>query len=115
MSLVRPLCKHAFAWGALAVAALGAPGLLAPSPARAERAAGALREALDVRYFPGGDRHTLDVFAPPAAGGAAPAPVVLFVHGGTWMMGDKNFFGEYRSFGRFLARNGVVAVLINYR
>jgi acetyl esterase/lipase len=94
--------------------------LLSPClPARAAappvaRPAGAIREALDIRYYPGRDRQTLDVFAPEGAAGQR-SPVVLFVHGGTWMAGDKNFFGMYRGVGRCLAKNGVVAVLINYR
>jgi acetyl esterase/lipase len=75
---------------------------------------GGIREALDLRYFPGKDRQTLDVFAPAGAPGQR-FPVVVFVHGGTWMAGDKNFFGMYRGVGRCLARNGVVAVMINYR
>jgi acetyl esterase/lipase len=41
--------------------------------------------------------------------------VVLFVHGGGWMGGDKDFFGLYRGVGRYLARHGIVAVLANYR
>jgi acetyl esterase/lipase len=74
----------------------------------------AIRETLDVRYYPGdGGRHTLDVFAPLDA--SKRYPVVLFVHGGTWVMGDKNFFGLNRGVGRCLAKNGIVAVLINYR
>jgi acetyl esterase/lipase len=72
-----------------------------------------VREALDLRYFPGKDRQTLDVFSPRA--GASRCPVVIFVHGGTWMYGDKNLYGLYRNVGRFLAKNGVVAVMINYR
>lgn len=72
------------------------------------------REILNVRYSPGaGSRHTLDLFIPKDIKGKP--PVVLFVHGGTWMVGDKNFFGLYRGVGRLLARNGVVAVLPNYR
>jgi acetyl esterase/lipase len=74
--------------------------------------AAAVRATLDVRYHPGRDRQTLDVFAPQ---GAKEAPVVLFAHGGTWMGGDKDLFGLYRGVGRFLARHGVVAVLVNYR
>jgi acetyl esterase/lipase len=92
--------------------ALGAvPGAAwAAGPARP----GGVREALDVRYAPGaGGRHTLDVFSP--AGGGGKRPVVLFIHGGTWMYGDKDFFGLYRGVGRYLARHGVVAVLANYR
>jgi acetyl esterase/lipase len=88
--------------------------LLAPAGVRAEDGLGApeVRQTLNVRYHEGRGRQLLDVFAPPDA---EKAPVVLFVHGGTWMYGDKNFFGQYRKLGRFLARNGVVAVLINYR
>jgi acetyl esterase/lipase len=67
----------------------------------------------DVPYAGNNDeRQALDVFAPR---GAKDCPVVLFVHGGAWVFGDKNFFGLYRSVGQFLARHGVVAVLINYR
>lgn len=76
------------------------------------RAGGPVWAALDLRYHPGRDRHTLDVFAP---AGTAHRPVVLFVHGGAWMVGDKDLFGLYRGVGRFLARNGVVAASVNYR
>lgn len=72
-----------------------------------------IQETFDLRYHPGHDRQILDVFAPAKA--VSNRPVVLFVHGGTWVSGDKNFFGAYRNIGRFLAREGVVAVLINYR
>jgi acetyl esterase/lipase len=86
--------------------------LLTPPIVRADSPA--IRETFDLRYHPGRERHTLDVFAPKTApkGGL---PVVLFVHGGTWMVGDKDFRGTYRGVGRGLARGGVVGVLINYR
>ena len=58
------------------------------------------------------DRQKLDVFSPK---GACNRPVVIFVHGGGWMIGDKNMFGLYRGVGRFLASKGYVAVLVNYR
>lgn len=74
----------------------------------------AVRESFDVHYHRGGSRQTLDVFRPDVDDGVR-RPVVLFVHGGTWMVGDKNFFGIYRGVGRGLARQGMVAVLINYR
>jgi acetyl esterase/lipase len=87
----------------------------AAAPAAAPPAARpAIRETFNVRYFPGTDRQTLDVFAPVPTSGER-CPVVLFVHGGTWIAGDKNHFGLNRGVGQFLARNGIVAVLINYR
>ncbi len=93
---------------------LGVPWVKAAAPARPVIGPTAYREVLDVRYAPGaGARHTLDVFVPQPGG--RKRPVVLFVHGGTWMVGDKNHFGVYRGVGRFLASNGVVAVVPNYR
>jgi acetyl esterase/lipase len=59
------------------------------------------------------ERHLLDVYSPKkAAPNAAGYPVVLFIHGGSWTSGNKNF---YSFIGRRLAKQGVVAVVINYR
>ena len=59
------------------------------------------------------ERHILDVYAPKKpAPNAAGYPVVLFIHGGSWTSGNKNI---YTFIGRRLAKQGVVAVLINYR
>src|SRR4051812_16796841 len=71
-----------------------------------------VEEKFDVRYHDDNPRQVLDVFWPKGAEGR---PVVLFVHGGGWMFGDKNLFGLYRGVGRFLASKGYVAVLTNYR
>jgi acetyl esterase/lipase len=73
-----------------------------------------IKESLDLAYADGGKRNRLDVFAPKVEGKER-FPVVLFAHGGTWMFGDKNFFGIYRKAGKNLAKNGVVAVMTNYR
>jgi acetyl esterase/lipase len=87
-----------------AVAALYAPLL-----AQQDRS-GATRHA-DLPY---GDhaRHRLDVYqpdTPPPAGGH---PVVVFLHGGGFIRGSK----EHReNLGWFLAQQGLVAVLPNYR
>ena len=63
----------------------------------------------DVAY--GADpRQTLDIYAPP--GGAEGAPVLVFVHGGSWATGDK---AGYSWAGRALASRGYLAVLPNYR
>lgn len=91
-------------WGAAVGAVLG----FAPETVRA---APPVRATFDVRYAPGRDRQKLDVFAPE---GGSNRPVVLFVHGGAWMFGDKNLFGLYRGVGQYLARNGIVAVAVNY-
>ena len=59
------------------------------------------------------ERHVLDVYAPKKAASAAGGyPVVLFIHGGSWDSGNKNI---YTFVGRRLAKQGVVAVVINYR
>jgi acetyl esterase/lipase len=88
------------------------PGLTAAAEPAARRYP--VREALDLRYGNGSRRQSLDVFAPKGSASER-FPVVLFVHGGTWMVGDKNFFGIYRGVGRTLARHGIVAVMTNYR
>ena len=87
--------------------------LLVPASARAERKEpDGVRQALDIPYGHDRVRQSLDVFAPLDAKGA---PVVILVHGGTWMFGDKNFRGRYRPGCQALARQGVVMVSINYR
>ena len=77
------------------------------------------RRAKDVAYVPASapdfdkERHILDVYSPKKkAATAAGYPVVLFIHGGSWTSGSKNI---YTFIGRRLAKQGVVAVLINYR
>lgn len=70
----------------------------------------------DVVYYNGPDkdhhRHKVDVFLPR---GKKDCPVVLLVHGGAWMLGDNRCCGLYSSVGEFLASQGIVAVLPNYR
>ncbi|GAC1357969.1 MAG: alpha/beta hydrolase [Vulcanimicrobiaceae bacterium] len=67
-------------------------------------------ETLDVPYITDGNqKHGLDVYAPPDAAGA---PVVIFIHGGAWYLGDRKDFSDL---GRTLAANGIVAVLPSYR
>jgi acetyl esterase/lipase len=89
----------------------------APAPAPEIKATFKVKEALDIRYAPvGGDRHELDVFSPEVKlKGGKKSPVVVLVHGGAWMIGDKNLFGLYRGVARALARQGLVVVVPNYR
>jgi acetyl esterase/lipase len=55
-------------------------------------------------------RQTLDVYAPRS--GAGPWPVVYFVYGGSWNMGER---GYYEFVGRALAAAGYVVVVPDYR
>ncbi len=57
-------------------------------------------------------KHKLDLYLPK---GKTDFPVVMFVHGGGWVFGDKNFFGVYEGVGKMFARHGVGAVVTNYR
>jgi len=96
--------------GLAALPSLSRWGVLAAAPpVRMEYPVGV---TFNQRYHPTGMRHSLDVFTPK---GREKAPVVMFVHGGTWMFGDKNFFGLYRGVGRFLARSGFTTMVPNYR
>lgn len=54
-------------------------------------------------------KHKLDVFVPK---GQRDFPVLFFVHGGGWHSGSKEL---YTAFGEMFARNGIGAVVINYR
>jgi len=66
---------------------------------------------VEVTYGPG-PRNRADVYRPPpAAATGALAPVVVFIHGGSWESGTK---GLYRWMGQGLAAQGYVAVLPNY-
>ena len=67
----------------------------------------------DARYGPH-ERHRLDVFRP-AAG--HDLPVVVFVHGGGFVAGDKSTAGTpyYDNVGLWAARSGMVGVTMNYR
>lgn len=62
-------------------------------------------------YGPAGDENTFDVYAP-ADEPVRPRPTVLFVHGGSWEIGDKV---EYVDEAVEVARRGWTAVTVNYR
>lgn len=70
----------------------------------------------DVAYYGGPDahriKHKLDLFVPK---GGKDYPLLLFVHGGGWIRGDKNFLGIYTKLGKFWAARGVGVIVPNYR
>jgi arylformamidase len=70
----------------------------------------------DLTYYKGDAadavRHRLDLFVPH---GRKDYPVVVLLHGGAWVIGDKSCFGLYSAVGQFLAGQGVGVALPNYR
>ena len=70
-------------------------------------------EERDIAYYdgPGFNRrkHRLDLFLPR---GQKDFPVLLFIHGGAWVSGDRRM---YTSVGRVFAKNGVGTAVISYR
>ena len=71
-----------------------------------------------VDYWGDGDKaHRLDVYrsqpAPGARDAAHAAPVMVYVHGGAWVMGDKREQGKPMMFE--LVTRGWVCVAVNYR
>ena len=55
-------------------------------------------------------RHRLDIYLPPPSAG--PRPVLIFLHGGGFVRGDKS---ERSRVGQLFASHGFVTVLPNYR
>lgn len=70
----------------------------------------------NLSYYQGPDadpvRHRLDLYFPD---GPTSYPVLLLVHGGAWMLGDKGFFGWGEALGRYFASRGLGVVLPSYR
>jgi triacylglycerol lipase len=83
-----------------------ARALYAPLLAAAPRGGETVR---DIAYGPD-ERHRLDLYLPVDATG--PAPVVIFLHGGGFIRGDK---ADREAVGDYFSRHGVLAVVPNYR
>jgi acetyl esterase/lipase len=72
----------------------------------------------DISYVPASTdpKHKLNLFTPESSKGW---PVVVFVHGGNWDEGDRDyrFAGAdiYNNIGRFFAKNGIGTAVISYR
>lgn len=70
--------------------------------------------ATDCAYGPD-PRHRLDLYRKGEAG--EPRPVVLFVHGGGFLVGDKGGESGWANahVGRWAANNGMIGAVMNYR
>jgi acetyl esterase len=56
------------------------------------------------------ERNKLDIYQP--AKSALPTPILVFVHGGGFVRGDK---GAFANIGTYFARRGILTITINYR
>jgi acetyl esterase/lipase len=105
-----------------AIAAMGTglgPDILAQCRALFDTQQSAFQAAVpvtqgDIAYGPH-ERHRLDLYAPLDATG--PLPVLVFVHGGGFLKGDKGGTDGWpnANVGRMAAQAGFVGVVINYR
>jgi acetyl esterase/lipase len=97
----------------LALASFGLVSLLGANRAAA---ADAVRITHDVEYYDGKDadnvRHKLDLYLP---SDKRDFPVLMLVHGGAWVCGDKTLFGWGPDIARFFAGQGIGVVMPNYR
>lgn len=84
------------------------------APEHSRLAVGVSPTVEDASYGPH-PRHGLDLYCPPPA--ASPAPVLLWVHGGGFVRGEKRSpdhpFNAH--VGRWAARCGLVGAVMNYR
>lgn len=91
----------------------GSAALVAPLHAHIDNSD--VKVSRDLRYGPA-DRNRLDVFEP-ARGEAAKRPVLVFVHGGGFVAGDKTAPNSpfYDNVGQWAVHNGMIGVNITYR
>lgn len=69
-----------------------------------------VREIKDLAYADGDPvKHKLDLYLPAEA---KKVPVLMWIHGGAWSMGDRAWFGEI---GRRFAEEGIGFAAISYR
>jgi acetyl esterase/lipase len=73
----------------------------------------AVREVKDLPYVDGPDadpaKHKLDLYIPKDA---KKAPVMMWIHGGAWSIGDRSWYAEH---GRRFAEEGILLAAISYR
>ncbi|MDF1484902.1 alpha/beta hydrolase [Ramlibacter sp. H39-3-26] len=74
-----------------------------------------VRRIADLPYGPD-VRQRMDVYLPSPAGGPARVPMLVMVHGGAWMIGDKTTAARLdNKLAHWVARQGWMLVSVNYR
>ncbi|MFC1901464.1 alpha/beta hydrolase fold domain-containing protein [Chloroflexota bacterium] len=69
----------------------------------------------DIKYGKAGNIPLLlDVYIPETPI-ATPMPAIVYIHGGSWRIGNKAISNPLRSYRTYLARHGFLTVSINYR
>lgn len=84
-----------------------------PGPARMLRIWRDYAHDVDISYGEFGSRNHLDIWRRPDLDRDEPAPVLLQVHGGAWMVGNKR--GQAHPLMSHLAELGWICVSVNYR
>ncbi|KAJ3799751.1 Alpha/Beta hydrolase protein [Lentinula aff. detonsa] len=74
---------------------------------------GLIRE--NISYGPH-KRNVLDVYTP-VESSASPRPVMMYIHGGELVAGDKSWYkgSLYANIGDYFTSHGIITVIINYR
>lgn len=76
-----------------------------------DKGPGSVRVIRNLAYCqPANDSQSLDLYLPTKSNG--PTPLIIFIHGGAWVQGDK---GEAREISLLLAQYGFATASINYR
>jgi acetyl esterase/lipase len=109
--------KYGLSWLGLLLALLAImAGGLTSARADLPVATCPVKEVRNIAYYQGAGadpvRHRLDLYLPE---GKKNYPVLLLVHGGAWMLGDKSFFGWGPDIGRYFAGRGIGVVMPSYR
>ena len=66
----------------------------------------------NIAYGNDSEKQKLDLYLPEMATPEAPAPVLIFFHGGGWSAGSKQ---NYQAFAKMIAARGYAVVVPNYR
>jgi len=80
------------------------------APLKAQSPRDKVKITKDEKYGPD-ERHRLDVYEPENQS-ATPVPILVFVHGGGFIKGDKS---ECDNIGYYFARHNILTIVISYR